>query len=107
MDKLGVIVCASFDLRDLTRAANKNAQPDSCERYMARAAQLPWQHPSRPQLSDPWLPMGPYQACGIRLAITVVGSLVWGAGIDTQKNGEIHRSLALVGGHCFGAKHNN
>ena len=85
MDKLGVVVCASFDLRDLTRAANKNAQPDSCERYMARAAQLPWQHPSRPQLSDPWLPMGPYQACGIRLAITMVGSLVWGAGIDTQK----------------------
>ena len=67
-------MCALFDLRDLTRAANKKAQPDSCERYMACAAQLPWQHPSRPQLSDPWLPMGPYQACGIRLAITVVGS---------------------------------
>ena len=38
MDKLGVIVCASFDLRDLTRAANKEAQPDSCERHLARTA---------------------------------------------------------------------
>jgi hypothetical protein len=38
MDKLGVIVCALFDLRDLTRAANKEAQPDSCERHLTRAA---------------------------------------------------------------------
>ena len=30
MDKLGVIVCALFDLRDLTRTANREAQLDSC-----------------------------------------------------------------------------
>ncbi len=37
-DKLGVIVCASFDLRGLASTANKEAQLDSFElRHLARA----------------------------------------------------------------------
>jgi hypothetical protein len=61
---------------------------------------LPTQHPPRPKSIAPWLPMGPYQARGMEITLTVADSFIWDNEFNTSENRVLGGGLAL-GGHRF------